>query len=293
MRRHPPAQIAVIIASLALSFGSAMAARPDFMPASVYINGCSGTIISIQGKVAYGVSAAHCAKAEGATVTFTLPSGKGGVARWVHIDRDVDMSIFMCWSVDVDTAYKVKRKPVLKNYVSCGYPKGKGPRIISCKFEGETGLRNFGKPRWEFDVDDTSFNKGCSGSGVFSDGSLVGVVSHGSDDNDEMYSSTHSQLFAFITKAETELETLLFEGGAEEKSDFVYEGIPLGSDVDRTKAIVHILSELKKRNAELERIKLTPIRVQILDPKTGKVLQEQSYPFGTPIKLLLPSAKVK
>ena len=291
MRRHPLAQIGTILASLALSFGTATAARPDFVPASARINGCSSTIISIQGKVAYGISAAQCASGVGNTTNLDLPSGKKGVARWVYIDRDVDMSVFMCWSMDVDAAYKVHRKPKIEGYVSCGYPKGKGPRVIACKFKGETTLSNFDKPRWEFDVEDTSFNKGCSGSGVFSSGSIVGVVSHGSDDNDEMYSSTHAQLAAFIAKAETALGASLFDGGAEEKRSFVYEGIPLGSDVDRTKAIVHILSELKKRNAELEGIKRTPIRVQILDPETGEVLQEQSYPFGTPIKLLLPSAR--
>lgn len=291
MRRHPLAQIVTIFASLALSFGTAIAARPDFVPASAHINGCSSTIISIQGKVAYGVSAAHCASGEGNTTSFALPSGKSGVARWVYIDREVDMSVFMCWSMDVDTAYSIKRKPKLEGYISCGYPKGKGPQIIACKFKGETILSNFDKPRWEFDVEGTRFNKGCSGSGVFSGDSLVGVVSHGSDDNDDMYSSTHSQLVSFIEKAEAKLQASLFEGGTEEKRGFVYEGIPLGSDVDRTKAIVHILAELKKRNAELEEIKRTPIRVQILDPKTGKVLQEQSYPFGTPIKLLLPSAR--
>ena len=291
MRRNPLLQIGTIIASLALSYGSAVAAQPDFIPASARISGCSGTIVSIQDKVAYGISAAHCSLGVGTTADFTLPSGKKGTARWVYVDRDVDMSVFMCWSVDVDEVYKVKRKPSLSGYIACGYPKGKGPRVISCKYEGETTLINFGRPRWEFDVDGTDFNKGCSGGGVFSDKSLVGVISHGSKDNDEMFSSTHNQLVAFITEAEEAIGTTLFDGGAEKKRSFEFDGIPLGSDIDRTKAIVHILSELKKRSAELERIKRTPIRVQILDPKTGKVLQEQSYPFGTPIKLLLPRAR--
>jgi hypothetical protein len=29
--------------------------------------------------------------------------------------------------------------------------------------------------------------------------------------------------------------------------------------------------------------------VQVLDPKTKKVVAERAYPFGTPIKLILPT----
>ena len=285
--RRPITHVATILTSIALMFGVASAASPDFIPASARINGCSATIIKVGKESAYGVSAAHCASGVGKATQFDLPSGKKGRAVWVFIDRSVDMSLFRCQSSQVDSAYPVKENPKLGKYISCGYPKGKGPVIIASKFNGEVTLINFDAPRWEFDVDGTDFNRGCSGGGVFSDGSLVGVVSHGSKGNDEMFSSTHTQLIKFVHEAEEALDLELVP--SKEERGIKYEGISLGSDVDRTKAIVHILQELKRSRAELERIKSTPIRVQILDPRTGKILQEQAYPFGTPIKLLLPT----
>jgi len=276
---------------MALMFGVASAAAPEFIKASARIGGCSGTIFATVGDQSYGVSAAHCASGVGRSVQFDLPSGKSGKAVWLFIDRRVDMSLFRVPSEKVDVVYAIKESPTLGEYISCGYPKGRGPRLIPSKFLGEAEINSLPVPRWEFDVDDTSFGKGCSGGGLFSDGSLVGVVTHGSDDNDEMFSSTHSQLIAFVRDAEKSLKLTLLPVKKDEEKGFEYDGIPLGSDIDRTKAIVHILNELKRARGELERIRRTPIRVQILDPKTGKILQEQAYPFGTPIKLLLPTLK--
>ena len=289
--RRPILHVLSIAVSMALMFRVAGAASPDFVPASARISGCSATMVASEGKFSYGVSAAHCAPGVGMSTKVDLPSGKEGSAVWVYIDRTVDMSLFRCPTSQIDSIYPVKLEPKLEKFVSCGYPKGKGPFIIASKFKGLVTLTNFDAVRWEFGVKNTRFNKGCSGGGVFADGSLVGVMSHGNKDNDEMFSSTHDQLVGFLKDAEKKLGLSLLSSKKAEVGGFEFEGIPLGSDVDRTKAIVHILSELKRRGAELERIKRTPIRVQILDPVTGKVLQEQAYPFGTPIKLLLPRAK--
>ena len=261
--RRPILHVLSIAVSMALMFRVAGAASPDFVPASARISGCSATMVASEGKVSYGVSAAHCAPGVGMSTKVDLPSGKEGSAVWVYIDRTVDMSLFRCPTSQIDSIYPVKLEPKLEKFVSCGYPKGKGPFIIASKFKGLVTLTNFDAVRWEFGVKNT----------------------------DEMFSSTHDQLVGFLKDAEKKLGLSLLSSKKAEVGGFEFEGIPLGSDVDRTKAIVHILSELKRRGAELERIKRTPIRVQILDPVTGKVLQEQSYPFGTPIKLLLPRAK--
>ena len=50
-------------------------------------------------------------------------------------------------------------------------------------------------------------------------------------------------------------------------------------------------AENKRLLGEVGKVLNTPVRVQVLDPKTGKILAEQSYPFGTPIKLVLPEAR--
>ena len=75
---------------------------------------------------------------------------------------------------------------------------------------------------------------------------------------------------------------------------------PLDSDKDRTIALKGVIERLSKMESENEklreivrRIANTPTRVQILDPVSGKVLADESYPLGTPIRLLLPEIRRK
>ena len=56
-------------------------------------------------------------------------------------------------------------------------------------------------------------------------------------------------------------------------------------DTKRIDELERLVVEQKK---QLDLIRSTPIRVQVLDPRTGKVVAEQAYPFGTPVKLVLP-----
>jgi len=265
----------------------------DFLDSSIRVNGCSGTVIGRSGKVAIGISAAHCASKEGTVVAFSNRDGTGGNARWVAIDRKKDLSLFKCWSKDVIGVYPVHRKLLVVKYEGCGYPRGKGPEITHLKFDGLHGIQNLPEKRWVFKVEKGKFSNGCSGGGVFSKGALIGVTTHGSKNDKYMFSAPHAQLVSFLEKSQGVTEVPVFGGvnkvDAGEKVEI--NGLPLDSDVDRMRAIVHILKLLKEQRDELDRIRRTPVRVQVIDPKTGEVLQEKAYPFGTPIKLMLPRAK--
>tara|TARA_R110000824_G_scaffold155562_1_gene328329 strand:+ start:1840 stop:2523 length:684 start_codon:yes stop_codon:yes gene_type:complete len=224
---------------------------------------------------------------------FWNRDGTGGNVTWLVIDRKKDLSLFECRSEATIGVYPVHRKPSEGEYTGCGYPSGKGPEITQLTYKGLYDIDSLPEKRWMFKVDKGKFHNGCSGGGVFIKGALVGVTTHGSNNDKNMFAAPHSQIVAFLEKAQEATEVPVF-GGAD-KTDAVekieFGGLKLDGDIDRTKAIVHILKLLQEQREELARIKRTPIRVQIIDPGTGKVIQEKAYPFGTPIKLMLPRVK--
>ena len=265
----------------------------DFLDSSILVNGCSGTVIGRNSTVAIGVSAAHCAHKLGGVSYFENRDGSGGNVRWVFIDRRKDLALFKCWSKDTLGVYPVRKKLEVKKYTGCGYPKNKGPEVTVLEYKGLYPIKNLPEKRWMFDVKKGKFSGGCSGGGIFSKDALIGVTTHGARDDDTLFAAPHSQLVSFLGKAQGVTKVPVMGGhdtkDVETKIDLT--SLPLRSDVDRTRAIVHILKLMKEQRDELERIRRTPIRVQILDPDTGEVLHEKAYPFGTPIKLMLPRAK--
>ena len=50
-------------------------------------------------------------------------------------------------------------------------------------------------------------------------------------------------------------------------------------------------AKIQRLVSEIEAIRKTPITVQVLDPRTGKVVVEKAFPFGTPVRLILPTTK--
>jgi len=257
------------------------------------VNGCSGTIIGRNKTVAIGISAAHCASRAGAISSFSNRDGTGGNVTWLVIDRRKDLSLFKCRSAATIGVYPVLQKPSEGKYEGCGYPSGKGPEITQLTYEGLWNIKSLPEKRWMFRVDKGKFHNGCSGGGVFAGGSLVGITTHGSKKDEHLFAAPHAQLVSFLEEAQKATEVPVFGGvdkeSPEEKIEF--GGLKLDGDIDRTKAIIHILKLLQEQREELARIRRTPIRVQIIDPSTGKVIQEKAYPFGTPIKLMLPRAK--
>lgn len=287
-----PFSVALCLLSLATDPTQAS----DYLDSSIRVNGCSGTVIGRSGKVAIGISAAHCAPKVGAVNAFWNRDGSGGSVTWIAIDRDKDLSLFSCVATNTLGVFPVVKKYTTGKrleYRGCGYPRGEGPEVTELEYAGEVAITNLPETRWFFEVKKGKFRPGNSGGGVFLRGNLVGVTTHGSKNNKAVFAAPHDQLVSFLEKSQSVTSVPVFGGvdevGPEKKVEV--DGIKLDSDVDRTRAIVHILKLLKEQQEELARIKRTPIRVQILDPVTGKVLQEKAYPFGTPIKLMLPRAK--
>ena len=286
--------LSVALCVLSLSTDPTLA--NDFLDSSIRVNGCSGTVIGRKGTVAIGISAAHCAPKVGAVNAFWNRDGSGGNVTWIAIDRDKDLSLFRCVADKTLGVYPVVEKYTTGGkleYRGCGYPRGEGPEVTELEYGGRGSITNLPEKRWFLEVKKGKFRPGNSGGGVFLHGKLVGVTTHGSKNNKAVFAAPHDQIVSFLEKSQSTTSVPVFGGvdeiGPEEKVEV--DGIKLNSDIDRTNAIIHILKLLQEQREELARINRTPIRVQIIDPKTGKVIQEKAYPFGTPIKLMLPRAK--
>jgi len=156
------------------------------------------------------------------------------------------------------------------------------------------------------------------------------VLSHGEDD-ERALGATHSQILRFLKEngAKEASGSLVFaeksaEPEAESRNEF-----PDWGDKDRTREIVKLWKAVRSREAGpagaageagspgadgknadpseiaalrqelasnrklIDRLMSTPVTVQVLDPKTKSVVAEQKYPFGTPIKLILPTTKAR
>ena len=277
-----------------VSTGAGPEVKPSYYDAVVNIGGCSGVIVRKGKTVSVGVSAQHCTGRVGTTTSFYNPDGTGGSARWVAEDVASDLSLFHVWTKDIKGAVVSvqpdSEKPDSK-YEGWGYPRGKGPEWKKLKFEGTFRIEGLEAPRNQFRVEEGVFNNGDSGGGVFNKGKLFGITSHGSKKHIHLFACTKGQLNAFLKREADNLDTKLVQWDGSKAP-------PLDSDRDRTVALAAVIKKLQEMEAEnsklreaVRRIVDTPVRVQVLDPKTGKVLAEQAYPFGTPIKLVLPEVR--
>ena len=238
--------VPLTIAFCLLSLATDPTSASDFLDSSIRVNGCSGTVIGRSGSVAIGVSAAHCAESVGAVNVFWNRDGTGGNVRWAFIDRKKDLALFRCWSKDTLGVFPVVKKygtGGADEYQGCGYPLGKGPEITRLRYGGLVTITNLPEKRWFFEVRKGKFRPGNSGGGVFLKGKLVGVTTHGTKKNDAVFAAPHSQLVSFLEKAQGSTSVPVFGGVDEKAAEERVEvaGLPLDSDVDRTRAIVHIL----------------------------------------------------
>ena len=160
--------------------------------------GCSGTIIHVNGDRAYGVSAAHCCSGVGREFVIGNPDGTSAGARWMAINRQHDLAIFVTYSEHILAACPVAEKAP-QQYTAvdaCGYPSGHGPIYKRVTYRGDNRI-NGGMVRATFAVNEGLFAGGDSGGGVFAGGRLVGVMTHGGGG---MYAATHEQLIGFLNR---------------------------------------------------------------------------------------------
>lgn len=179
---------------------------PDRVLASVRIGaagGCSGTIIRRDGRLAWGISAAHCASRTDQEFTFATCDGSNAQARWAAIDRQRDLSLFVCWSRDTLAAAKIcsdltpdwSQEPTVE---AVGYPSRVGPKWKCFAYRSTGVIRERGSRRHfvrnQFaNQGPGAFAPGDSGGGVFLDGYLVGVMTHSGPNV-----ATHRQIVEFL-----------------------------------------------------------------------------------------------
>jgi hypothetical protein len=283
----------------------------------------SGIIVCVDGEAAYGLTVSHLSKRRGSDIVFQNRDGTEGVATFVGRDKDSDLALFKCRSRDVIGVVPVLLSRTKGAVSGAGYTSSaKGKLVIKgLKPMDPVMISNLKNGRAAYAVTSGRFANGDSGGAVFEGGSLVSVLSHGEDD-ERALGATHPQILRFLKEngAKEASGSLVFakksaEPEAESRNEF-----PDWGDNDRTREIVKLWKAVRSRepgppgadgkNADpseiaalrqelasqrklIDSLMSTPVTVQVLDPKTKSVVAEQKYPFGTPIKLILPTTKAR
>ena len=222
----------------------AIADNPSYpAKACVQLGGCSGTVIAIVGNRAYGLSAGHCATM-GATVTMKNIDGSTGKARFVGVDREVDLALFVCWAKDVRGTAPVTIK--VPDSKPVGHSRH-GRFIVTMGAKGpivETGTKKV-MVRRDFLLKDGKFDDGSSGGGIFADGRLCWVATHG-DEDDNVCAVPHTDIVSFLSRFRKRCGPLVSVDAPTDEAP----KLPADwGDRDRTKEIL----SLKQRMAALER----------------------------------------
>lgn len=176
---------------------------PRCVLASVWFNGCSGTVISKGEKYARVISVAHGFANVGDVHWMFHPDGRAVWSKVESLDTAHDLAELICESKFVLGVAPVPEEngaDVKINYRICGYPDGVGPTLHSLK--SEAAVTTIGdKWRWRFEhADNGNAWYGSSGCGVFGDDFLVGVESHiwQGDNGHTFYCAAHRDLKQFV-----------------------------------------------------------------------------------------------
>lgn len=177
----------------------------EFSSAVVDMPTCSGVIIVRGAEKAYGVSAAHCCGDLHSQFDITTASGTKSKARWLAVDRSVDLALFVAWSKNTDgVAHVLSPLPESPEWSAIGYPAGhRGQAVKSLSFRTRTVIEEQGSSRQfernRFNLKRGHFGGGDSGGGVFAHhersgvSGLVGIMTHGG-----ISATTNQQLVAFV-----------------------------------------------------------------------------------------------
>jgi hypothetical protein len=169
-------------------------AAPALAP-SVRVSGCGGTILRQSDGRLWGISAGHCAKV-GAPVTVTLSDGSSCSGKWLHIDPETDLAAFV---VAFSTSKRVQVAQIAAQGVSGDYTANGSQGLIKLRRSGQREMKSTTGGTYErtlYAVKSGKFRNGDSGVGVWANGQLVGVASHGEDD-EELYACRLKQLREF------------------------------------------------------------------------------------------------
>lgn len=232
---------ATVLAALCVALFPLISNAEELQPGAVEIDGCSGTVIAKGKEWAFGLSAAHCA-VPGKKVTVILESGKKIKGEWISVDKVTDLSLFKVPAGEVEGVCSVGDPG--KSFTGHGRH---GPKALEYKRVGAV-IENKTKRellRAEYKLKEGKFDNGDSGGGVFSNGKLVGVISHESEDSD-ILAATHDQVISFVAKQKSlSYKITTADGGR-------------WGDRERTEEILKLKKRLKELEDRLNSIAIKP-----------------------------------
>ena len=163
--------------------------------------GC--TMIDTDGRTSYGVTAAHCVGKVGSQVGIVL-DGKTLTGKVLARDTDHDLALVSVVA-EVKHLARVATRPRHSRVFYTINERGKFE--LSVKHEGEQRYDVVNRRLYErrvFTLFDGVCRPGDSGTGVFQDDKLVGVVTHGDKRGDSklLMSSTQPTLMAFMANSQ-------------------------------------------------------------------------------------------
>ena len=175
--------------------------------ASVRVAGCSATLVRL-GDRTVGLTVEHGGAEVGKPVDIFDRHGTRHTAKWVRVDTHLDLAMFVV--TDVSPKVEKSRDALVGRIASSLPPEGSGVRAYG--YRGGTKLRtklfayldtttpsNLKVLRARYSVKEGTFGNGDSGGGVFNKaGELIGVISHGGEDDEEAYACTPKQLAGFV-----------------------------------------------------------------------------------------------
>ena len=300
---------------------TATAMAQGYVDASVNLHGGSGTIIVRGSRHAAGLSAADVCSKVGEEFRFTCSDGKRwGNGRWLAKDDRTDLALFTCWTKDTLAAAPVRSTRPPGDVTGCGFPGGNGPERLTLSAKDAEKITDAGgdeikvAKRDAFAISKGHFAGGNSGGGVFAAGSLISVMSHGRDD-EMVYGASHADVMSFLVESQPLAKEPLVDQskgwGDRDRTGQILAlwkaikeiqqkagpagprgpaGPPGATGTEADPVVIQKMQqEIDEQRKLIDKLLATPVRVQVLDPTTGKVIAEQSYPFGTPIKLILPT----
>jgi len=244
MNKHSFPFLTVAVAALAsVAVGDT---NVDRVKAVVQIDsGGSGVIVRVGKKKAFGISCGHVAGRIGKTVGFRNHDGSRGVLLWEARDEKNELSIFSTSPKSVRGVVPIVTGTVFGPFTAAGYTgaKGKLCRKWLSPVEHPRRISNVSVERSQFAYDrGDGFGRGDSGGAVFSGSRVFGIISHGDDDDTEVYSSTAKQLRAFVHVN----KKILSEAPEPTEEESLESKARWWGDKDRTEQIIRLWGEVTK-----------------------------------------------
>lgn len=232
--------VTALILLLSMSLPAYSAETPRHVLSSVMVNGCSGNVVSIGTKWACIITASHCFVGNiGNTCQVKFIDGSTSTAKLLAIDRVHDFARLSVPSKDVLGSTPVAiGYPDKARYEAIGWPGGvpyesrcphyfllrpsdspvnpvHGEQFVE-SFYTKNGGKRYAKSydpqatlvraplRWSFDVDNGGCVPGTSGSGVFANGQMIGVLSNnnGHEVATQLHCAMPSQLIQFLKETD-------------------------------------------------------------------------------------------